>query len=63
MTQKASGAKTAFTFFSSAFCAVHWLITHEISIYLLPGAVLFGVIATTFTIWFFDPPSTSSSDD
>jgi hypothetical protein len=62
MTQKVGGAKMALTFFSSAFCAVHWLITHEISIYLLPGAVLFGVIATTLTVWFLDPPSTPSSD-
>ena len=59
---KVTRARAVFTVFFSAFCAVHWLIVHSFSIYLVPGAVLFGTIAALLTIWFSGPPLSPSSE-
>jgi hypothetical protein len=62
---KASRFRFVFTLSSSAYCAIHWLVTHSFSIYMFSGALLFGVIATMAAMaamwlsdWFSTPSST-----
>ena len=43
--------KIVFTLSSSVYCAVHWLVTHDFSIYVLSGALVFGVVAATAVAW------------
>jgi hypothetical protein len=59
---KVTRARAVFTLFFSAFCAVHWVVVHNFSIYLVPGAILFGVIAAMLTLWFSDSHSSLSSE-
>jgi hypothetical protein len=59
---KVTRAKAVFAVFFSAFCAVHWLVVHNFSIYLVPGAILFGMIAALLTVWFSGPPFSPSSE-
>ena len=37
--------KLAFTISSLGYCAVHWVIFHGFSAYVLSGAVAFGTVA------------------
>jgi hypothetical protein len=55
-------ARAVFTLFFSVFCAVHWVVVHHFSIYLVPGAILFGAVAGMLTLWFSDSPSSLSSE-
>ena len=50
---KLSGFKTMFTVSSLAYCAVHWLLTHNFSIYMLSGALVFGAVAAMSIAWLF----------
>jgi hypothetical protein len=50
---KLSGFKTVFTVSSLAYCAVHWLLTHNFSIYMLSGALVFGAIVAMSIAWLF----------
>jgi hypothetical protein len=43
-----------FTLSTSAYCAIHWLVLHHFSIYVLLGAMVFGTIATAMVAWFAD---------
>ena len=51
---KINGAKTAFTFVSTALCAVHRLVERSFSIRLVLSALLLGAIAATLTAWLSD---------
>jgi hypothetical protein len=44
--------QTVFTIATSAFCALHWLISHRFSVYMIPGALVVGAAAATLTWWF-----------
>ena len=43
-----------FTLSTSAYCAIHWLVLHHFSIYVLLGAMVFGTMATAIVAWFSD---------
>jgi hypothetical protein len=49
---KFSEVKTVFTIAASLFCALHWLISHRLSVYMIPGALAAGAAAATLTWWF-----------
>jgi hypothetical protein len=53
---KLSNLKTVFTLSSSGYCAIHWLVVHNFSIYVLSGALVFGaMVAMTVALlssWF-----------
>jgi hypothetical protein len=46
---------------SSGYCAVHWLIAHSFSFYILSGALVFGAIAGVAVAWLSDWFSAPSS--
>jgi hypothetical protein len=48
---RAGKANTVFTVATSVSCGVHWLITHRLSVYMLPVALLLGTVATLLTWW------------
>ena len=48
---KLSGFKTVFTVSSLAYCTVHWLLTHNFSVYMVSGALFFGAIVATSIAW------------
>jgi hypothetical protein len=58
---KLSRFKIVFTLSSSGYCAIHWLVVHNFSIYVFPGALVFGVVATMAVAWLSDWFSPSSS--
>ncbi len=62
LISKLSGLKFVFTLSSSGYCAIHWLVTHSLSIYVFSGALLFGAVATIaaacLAAWW--PPSSST---
>jgi hypothetical protein len=43
--------RTTFTLSSLAYCAGHWLLTHNFSIYMMAGGLVFGAIAATSIAW------------
>ncbi len=43
--------KTAFTLSSFSYCAVHWLISHNFSVYVFSAALAFGGAVATATAW------------
>jgi hypothetical protein len=49
---KFTKVKAAFTIASSLFCVLHWLISHRLSLYVIPGALVVGAAAATLTWWF-----------
>ena len=49
---KLTKVKAAFTVGSSLFCALHWLISHRFSLYIVPGALAAGAAAAMLTWWF-----------
>jgi hypothetical protein len=49
--EKVSAFKIAFTLSSSGYCAIHWLATHNLSIYVLSTALLFGAAMATAVAW------------
>jgi hypothetical protein len=42
LVARLSKFKTAFTLSSFACCAVHWLLTHNFSVYMVSVSLLFG---------------------
>jgi hypothetical protein len=48
--------QTAFTIATSLFCALHWLISHRFSLYMIPGALVVGTVAAMLTWWFSIAP-------
>ena len=58
---KLSTFKIVFTLSSSGYCAIHWLATHNFSIYVFSGALFFGAIAATTVAWFSKRFSSSPS--
>jgi hypothetical protein len=59
---KLSRFKIVFTLSSSGYCAIHWLVVHNFSIYVFPGALVFGAVATMAVAWLSDWfPSSSSA--
>jgi hypothetical protein len=59
---KVTRARALFALFFSMFCAVHWLVVQNFSIYLVPVAILFGAIATVLTVWLSGSPFSPSSE-
>lgn len=59
---KFTKVKAAFTIASSVFCVLHWLISHRFSMYMIPGALMFGVAAAALTWWFADVPPMSREE-
>jgi hypothetical protein len=53
---KFTKVKTSFTVAASLFCALHWLISHQFSLYMIPGALVVGAAAAGLTWWFSDAP-------
>ncbi len=53
---KFSKVQTVFTVATSLFCALHWLISHRFSVYMVPGALVVGAAAATLTWWFSNAP-------
>jgi hypothetical protein len=51
LVAKLSKFKPAFALSSSAYCAVHWLLTHNFSVYMVSGALLFGAVVATSLAW------------
>ena len=49
---KFTKVKAVFTITSSLFCVLHWLISHRISLYVVPGALAAGAAAAMLTWWF-----------
>jgi hypothetical protein len=43
--------KTAFTLSSLSYCAVHWLTSHNFSVYVFSAALLFGGLVATAVAW------------
>ena len=43
--------KTAFTLSSLLYCAVHWLTSHNFSVYVFSAALLFGGLVATAVAW------------
>ena len=59
---KLNGLKIVFTLSSSTYCAIHWLLVHNFSVYVLSAALGFGAIAATLVAWLSGPvPSSSAS--
>jgi hypothetical protein len=46
--------KFVFPLASSGYCAVHWLLAHSFSFYILSGALAFGAIAAVAVAWLSD---------
>jgi hypothetical protein len=44
---KLGEVKFAFTLSSLLYCAVHWLVAHDVSIYVFSGALVFGAVSAT----------------
>ncbi len=51
LVARLSKYKTAYTLSTVAYCAVHWLFTHSVSVYMASGALVFGAIAATSIAW------------
>ena len=51
LVAKLSRVKSAFTLSSVAYCAVHWLLTHNFSAYAVSGALCFGALVATSVAW------------
>jgi hypothetical protein len=49
--EKVSTFKIVFTLSSSGYCAIHWLATHNLSIYVFSAALLFGAAVATAVAW------------
>jgi hypothetical protein len=60
LVAKLSRFKTVFTVSSIAYCAVHWLLIHTFSIYMLSGALVFGAVAAMSIAWLFSWFSSSA---
>jgi hypothetical protein len=43
--------KTVFTVSSLGYCAVHWLVSHNFSIYVFTGALAVGGLVATAGVW------------
>jgi hypothetical protein len=43
--------KTAFTLSSLLYCAVHWLTSHNFSVYVFSAALVFGGLVATAVAW------------
>jgi hypothetical protein len=52
--------KATFTLSSAGYCAAHWLIAHNFSIFVLSGALVFGAAAATAVAWLAEWFSTSA---
>jgi hypothetical protein len=46
--------RTVFTFASSGYCLVHWLLTHSFSPYMVLSALACGTIAAATIAWATD---------
>ena len=46
---------------TSGYCAIHWVIAHNISFYIMSGALVFGVVAAMAAAWVSDWISAPSS--
>ena len=58
---KLSTLKSVFSLSSSGYCAVHWLVAHNFSVYVFSNALVFGAIATMAIAWLSDRFSSSSA--
>jgi hypothetical protein len=43
--------KTAFTLSSLLYCSVHWLTSHNFSVYVFSAALVFGGVVATAVAW------------
>jgi hypothetical protein len=48
---KISAFKIVYTLSSSSYCVIHWLATHNLSLDVLPTALLFGAAVATAVAW------------
>lgn len=53
--------KIVFTLSSSGYCAIHWLVAHNFSTYMLSGALVFGAMVAMAVAWLSDRFHSSSS--
>jgi hypothetical protein len=60
LATKLSRLKIAFTLASSTYCAIHWLLVHNFSVYVFSAALGFGAIVATLVAWLSGPVSSSS---
>jgi hypothetical protein len=51
LATKLSRLKIAFTLASSTYCAIHWLLVHDFSVYVFSAALGFGAVAATLVAW------------
>ena len=49
-----SRARFVWPLASSGYCAVHWVIAHSFSFYILSGALVFGAMAAVAVAWLSD---------
>ena len=46
--------KFVFSIATSGYCAIHWLVTHNFSFYIISGALVFGAMAAMTAAWLSD---------
>jgi hypothetical protein len=51
MIDKLSKFRIAFTLSSSGYCAIHWLVSHNFSVFVFSRALFFGAIAAMAVVW------------
>ena len=56
-----SRIRLVFPLATSGYCAIHWLIAHNFSFYIMSGALVFGAVAAMAAAWLSDWFSPSSS--
>ncbi len=59
---KMSRFRNLYTLSTSGYCAIHWLVTHSFSFYILSSALVFGAIAVMAAVWlsaWFSAPSST----
>jgi hypothetical protein len=61
LVAKLSRFKIVFTLSSSGYCAIHWLVAHNFSTYMLSGALVFGAMVAMAVAWLSDRFHSSSS--
>jgi hypothetical protein len=57
---KLSRFKILYMVSTSGYCAIHWLVTHSFSFYILSSALVFGAVAVMAAAWLSDWFSTPS---
>jgi hypothetical protein len=56
-----SRVRFVFPLATSGYCAIHWLIAHNFSFYIMSGALVVGAVSAMAAAWLTDWFSPSSS--